>query len=36
LSIGAIGWTGPAVEPSGHDLLREGWEEWVSRLEKAY
>jgi uncharacterized protein YndB with AHSA1/START domain len=28
-------WTGPAVEPSDYDLLREGWEEWVSLLEKA-
>lgn len=28
-------WTGPEFEPSLHDDLRSGWEEWVDRLEKA-
>lgn len=29
-------WTGPEVGPSDYDLLREGWEIWLSLLEKAY
>jgi hypothetical protein len=29
-------WTGPEVEPSYFDTLRDGWEEWISRLEKIF
>jgi uncharacterized protein YndB with AHSA1/START domain len=29
-------WTGPEVGPSDYDLLRAGWEEWITLLEKAY
>lgn len=29
-------WTGPEVGPSDYDLLRAGWEEWMTLLEKAY
>lgn len=29
-------WTGPEFEPSYYDTLREGWEEWISRLEKIF
>lgn len=29
-------WTGPEFEPSDYDGLREGWAEWLSRLEKLY
>jgi hypothetical protein len=29
-------WTGPEFEPSGYDALREGWDEWLNRLEKIF
>jgi uncharacterized protein YndB with AHSA1/START domain len=29
-------WTGPEFEPSYYDALRDGWEEWISRLEKIF
>jgi uncharacterized protein YndB with AHSA1/START domain len=29
-------WTGPESEPSGYDLLRDGWDEWLNRLEKIF
>jgi uncharacterized protein YndB with AHSA1/START domain len=28
-------WVGPEFEPSLYDGLRGGWEEWITRLEKA-
>lgn len=28
-------WTGPQCAPSDYDTLREGWDEWLDRLEKA-
>jgi uncharacterized protein YndB with AHSA1/START domain len=29
-------WRGPQVEPSDYDVLRAGWDEWISLLEKHY
>ena len=29
-------WTGPEFEPSSHDAVRAGFEEWIALLEKLY